>query len=134
VYQILEVGDEWNILKCTLHWRRVQTISIILAILEEFLVISIFHEKKFWMVDMKVQVYSKFRKNKNWKKIKSSSSMRNGRIHPTKYRGKFHKMGWCRGIPSKSQAFATYFWEKKIEKRAIGSRGGTWSEPGPISG
>jgi hypothetical protein len=39
-----------------------KTISIILAILEEFLVILIFHETKIPMVDMKVQVYSNFRK------------------------------------------------------------------------
>ena len=61
---IIEVDDEWNILKCTLHRRRVQNISIILANLEELLVISLFHETKIPMVDMKVQVYSKFRKNK----------------------------------------------------------------------
>jgi hypothetical protein len=41
---------------------------ITLAILEEFLVNSIFHETKILMVDMKVQVYSKFSKNKMWKK------------------------------------------------------------------
>jgi hypothetical protein len=68
VCQILEVDDEWNILKYTLHWRRVQKISIILAILEEFLVISIFHRTKIPTVDMKVQLYSKFGKNKIWKK------------------------------------------------------------------
>jgi hypothetical protein len=39
-----------------------------LANLEEFLVISIFHETKIPTVDMKVQVYSKFKKNKIWKK------------------------------------------------------------------
>jgi hypothetical protein len=55
----LEVGDEWNILKCTLHWRRVQKISITQANLEEFLVNSLFHEVKS-SVDMKV--YSKFSK------------------------------------------------------------------------
>jgi hypothetical protein len=38
--------------------------SIILAKLVEFFVISIFHETKIPTVDMKVQVYSKFRKNK----------------------------------------------------------------------
>jgi hypothetical protein len=38
--------------------------SITLANLEEFLVISIFHESKILTVDMKVQVYSKFRKIK----------------------------------------------------------------------
>jgi hypothetical protein len=36
-------------------------ISITLAILVEFLVISLFHETKIPMVDMKVQVSSKFR-------------------------------------------------------------------------
>jgi hypothetical protein len=41
--------------------------SIILAILVEFLVISLFHETKIPMVDMKVQVYSNFSK-KNWEK------------------------------------------------------------------
>jgi hypothetical protein len=46
MYQILEVDEEWNILKCTLYWRRVQKISITLAILVEFFVISLFHETK----------------------------------------------------------------------------------------
>jgi hypothetical protein len=41
----------------------VQKTSTILAKLVEFLVISISHETKIWTVDMKVQVYSKFRKN-----------------------------------------------------------------------
>jgi hypothetical protein len=45
-----------------------QKISIILAILEEFLVNSLFHEIKISMVDMKVQVYSKFSKNEIQKK------------------------------------------------------------------
>jgi hypothetical protein len=40
------------------------------------------------MVDMKVQVYSNFNKKKTWKRMKSSSSMRNGRFHPSKCRGK----------------------------------------------
>jgi hypothetical protein len=52
--QILEVDDEWNILKYTMHWRRVQNISITLANLMEFLVILIFHETKIPIVDMKV--------------------------------------------------------------------------------
>jgi hypothetical protein len=38
--------------------------SITLAILEEFLMISIFHETKIPIVDMKVQLYSKVRKHK----------------------------------------------------------------------
>jgi hypothetical protein len=77
----------------TLHWRRVQKISITLANLEEFLVISIFHETKILMVDIKVQVYSKFRKNKIWKKVKSPISMRNGTFNTSKCRGKLQKMG-----------------------------------------
>jgi hypothetical protein len=44
-------------------------------------------------VDMKVQVYSKFRKNKIWKKVKSSISTRNGRLNTSKCRGKLQKMG-----------------------------------------
>jgi hypothetical protein len=79
--QILDVDDEWNILKCTLHWRRVQKNSITLAILVEFFVISLFHQTKIPMVDMKVQVYSNFTKNKIWKTIKSPTSMRNGRFN-----------------------------------------------------
>jgi hypothetical protein len=48
------------------------------------------------MVDMKVQVYSKFSKNQIWKKMKSPSSMRNGRFHPPKCSvngSKLQKMG-----------------------------------------
>jgi hypothetical protein len=93
VCQILEVDDEWNILKCTLHSRGIQKTSITLAKLVEFLVISIFHETKIQMVDMKAQVYSKFRKNKISKKIKSPNSMRNGRFDTTKCRKKLEKMG-----------------------------------------
>jgi hypothetical protein len=59
----------------------------------EFLVLSIFHETKIWTVDMKVQVYSKFRKNKISKKIKSPNSMKNGRFDTSKCRGKLEKMG-----------------------------------------
>jgi hypothetical protein len=72
---------------------RVQKISITLAKLVEFLVISIFHETKIRMVDMKVQVYSKFWKTKLWKKVKSPNSMRNGRFDTSKWRGKLEKMG-----------------------------------------
>jgi hypothetical protein len=39
-------------------------ISITLAILVDFFVISTFHETKIPTAHMKVQVYSKFRKNK----------------------------------------------------------------------
>jgi hypothetical protein len=100
----LEVDDEWNILKFTMHWRGVQKISITLAKLVEFLVISIFHETKIRMVDMKVQVYSKFSKNKIPKKVKSPNSMRNGRFHTSKCRGKLEKMGaLCTHSPKTSR-------------------------------
>jgi hypothetical protein len=65
--------------------------SIILAILVEFFVISLFHETKIPMVDMEIQVYSNLAKN-NSKKIKSPSSMRNGRFYTPKYRGNFQEM------------------------------------------
>jgi hypothetical protein len=42
---------------------------------------------------MKVQVYSKFRKNKISKKVKSPNSMRNRRFDTSKSRGKLEKMG-----------------------------------------
>jgi hypothetical protein len=93
VDQILELDDEWNKLKCTLHRRGVQKISITLAKLVEFFVISIFHETKIQTVDMKVQMYSKFSKNKIPKKVKSPNFMRNGRFHTSKCRGKLEKMG-----------------------------------------
>jgi hypothetical protein len=38
-------------------------------------------------------MYSNFRKNKIWKKIKSSIFMENGRFHPSKCRGKVQKIG-----------------------------------------
>jgi hypothetical protein len=53
----------------------------------------IFYETRIPMVDMKVQVYSKFSKNKIWKKTKSPSSMMNGRFDTPKCRGKVQKMG-----------------------------------------
>jgi hypothetical protein len=54
----------------------------------EFFVISSFHESKIPTVDIEVQVYSKI-----WKKLKSPCSMREGRFHPPKYRGKVQKIG-----------------------------------------
>jgi hypothetical protein len=42
------------------------------------------------MVDMKVQVYSKFRKNKIWKKVKSPISMRKGTFNASKNGGVVH--------------------------------------------
>jgi hypothetical protein len=99
---MLEVDDEWNILKSTLHPRRVQFFFNTLAILVEFFVISLFHETKFPMVDMKVQVYSKFSKNKIWKKMKSLSSMKNGRFDTPKCKGKVQKMGVLYTHPQRS--------------------------------
>jgi hypothetical protein len=43
------------------------------------------------MVDMKVLVYSNLSKIKYWKKKKSPTSMRVGRFHSPKYRGKVQK-------------------------------------------
>jgi hypothetical protein len=63
VCQILEVDDEWNI-PCGPILKKGTKISIILEILVEFFVISFFHETKIPTVGMKVQVYSKFSKNK----------------------------------------------------------------------
>jgi hypothetical protein len=52
---------------------------------------SLLYETKISTIDMKVLVYSNFSKNKTWKKMKSPSSMRNGRFHPSKCRGKVQK-------------------------------------------
>jgi hypothetical protein len=83
VYKILEANDEWNILKCNLQWRRVLKISIILAILEEFLVILIFYETKISTLDMKVQLYSKFSKNKNLEKNEITKLHEEWKISPS---------------------------------------------------
>ena len=60
-----------------------------LAILSEF----IFSLDKIPMIDMKVLVYFNFGKKYFWKKMKSPSSMKNGRFHPSKYRGKVQNIG-----------------------------------------
>ena len=90
--QILEVDDEWNILKSTLHWRGVQNFSITLANLLGFLVNSIFHKTKIPTVDMKVHVCSKFRIF-FLEKIKYPLTMNFRKNSPSKYRGKLQKMG-----------------------------------------
>jgi hypothetical protein len=51
-------------------------------------VIALFHETKIPTVDIEVRVYSK----KNSKKMKSPSSMKNGRFHTSKCRGNLQKM------------------------------------------
>jgi hypothetical protein len=54
-------------------------------------VTSVLHEKKIPMVDMRVQVYSKFRKIKIKKKVKYPISMRNETFNTSKCRGKLPK-------------------------------------------
>jgi hypothetical protein len=58
------ISSSRSLLKCTLHSRRIQKNSITVAMLVEFLVVSIFHETKISTVYMKVQVSSNFSKNK----------------------------------------------------------------------
>jgi hypothetical protein len=64
---------------------------VTLASLVEFFMISLLHDTKIPTMDMKVQVYSNFSYKKISKKIKSPSSMRNGRFNTSKCRGKFQK-------------------------------------------
>jgi hypothetical protein len=91
-------------------------------------VISLFRETKIPTVDMKVQVYSKFSKNKIWKKMKSPSSMRNGRFDTPKYRGKVQKMGLLYIHPQRSPGLCNmqgplnfYFFKvsKKFQKNRL---------------
>jgi hypothetical protein len=58
----------------------------------EFFVISLFHETKIPVVDMKVCTLFLV-KTKFGNKIKSLSSMRNGRFNTSKCRDKLQKMG-----------------------------------------
>jgi hypothetical protein len=48
---------------------------------------------------MKVQVWTKFRKNIFWEKVKSPLSMNFGKIITSKYRGTLQKMGYCTPNP-----------------------------------
>jgi hypothetical protein len=92
-------------------------ISIPLASLEEFLVISIFHEIKIPIIDLKVQMYSKFRKNKIWKKVKSPISMRMGIFNTSKCRGKLQKMGLLYTHSPKSPGPFPKLPKKKFKKK-----------------
>jgi hypothetical protein len=65
-------------------------------------------------VDMEVQAYSKFSKNKIWKKVKSPISMRNGIFNTSKCRGKLQTMGCCAPILPKALAHFPNF-SKKIK-------------------
>jgi hypothetical protein len=61
------------------------------------------------MVDIKVQVYSKFRKNKIPKKVKSPNVMRNGRFDTSKCRGKLGKMGvLCTHSPQMPRSISAF--------------------------
>jgi hypothetical protein len=83
------------------------------------LVISIFYETKIRTVDMKVHEYSKFRKNKISKKVKSINSMENGRFDTSKYRGKLEKMGvLCTHSPKSPGPFPKLP-IKKLKKKKI---------------
>jgi hypothetical protein len=78
-------------------------------------------------VAMKVVAYSNFRKKAFWKKMKSPSSMRNGRFHPSKCRGKVQKMEvlytHSPKIQGQSPNFLTTPKKKKVNQK-IAKKGG----------
>jgi hypothetical protein len=63
-------------------------------------------------------MYSKFRKNKIPKKVKSPISMRNRRFNTSKCRGKLQKMGVLPILP-KALAHILNFQKKKKKKKKI---------------
>jgi hypothetical protein len=76
---------------------------------------------------MKVQVYSKFSKNKIPKKVKSPNSMWNGRFDTSKCRGKLEKMGApCTHSPQMPRST-----KKKIQKNQTNSKQCRGSKTGP---
>jgi hypothetical protein len=83
---------------------------------------------------MKVHVWSKFRKNKIWKKVKSPLSMNFWRISTSKCRGTLQKMGYCAHTPARSpgpcymqgpekktKKNVTFFFGKKVKKNGATS-------------
>jgi hypothetical protein len=76
----------------------------------EFLVISLFHQTKIPTIDMKVQEYSNFNKNKIWKKIKSPSSMRIGRFNTSKYRSFKRRRNSQRAFVKIPYSYCPPFW------------------------
>jgi hypothetical protein len=74
--------------------------------------ISNFHETKIPTVDMKVKVYSKFRKIK-FEKNEISNLMRNGRFNTSKCRGKLQRMGVLYTHSPKSPGPSPFFPKKK---------------------
>jgi hypothetical protein len=80
----------------------------------------IFHGTKIPIVDKKVHVWTKFRRKKIRKKVKSPLSMNFERISTSKCRGKLQKMGYCTpNPPQEAQALATCKGLKKIIKKRI---------------
>jgi hypothetical protein len=68
------------------------------------------------MLDMKVLI-NLILENKNWKKMKSPSSMRNGRFHASKSRGKVQKMGVLYTHSPKMPGSSPNFFKKLKEKK-----------------
>jgi hypothetical protein len=85
-------------------------------------VISIFHETEIPTIDMKIQVYFKFRNNKICKKVKSPISMRNGRFNTSKCRGKLQKMGVLYTHSPKSPGLFIKLPKKLKNKRKISNK------------
>jgi hypothetical protein len=86
----------------------------------------LYHETKIPTVDMKVMIYYNFSK-KVWKKSKPPSSMRNGRFHPPKCRGKVQKMGVLYTHSSKMLGPSPNFFirpQKKLNEK-IAKKGGS---------
>jgi hypothetical protein len=76
-------------------------------------------------------VYSKFRKNKIWKKMKSPVSMRNGRFDTLKCKGKLKKMGVLYTHSSKSPSpFPKLPKKKNLKKKNSQKKGNSLSRAG----
>jgi hypothetical protein len=81
----------------------------------EFLVISLFHETKILTVDMN-QASSNFSKKFFWKKTKSPSSMRNGRLSLPSVGASIKKWRCCTPILPKSPAHLQTSKKIKVKK------------------
>jgi hypothetical protein len=67
-------------------------------------------------VDEEVQVYSKFSKNKIWKKVKSPNSMRSGRLTLPSVGGSLKEWVYCALILPKCQEVPQNSKKKKSKK------------------
>jgi hypothetical protein len=100
-------------------------------------VISIFHGTKIPKVDIKVQVYSKFKINEIWKNVKSPISMGNGNLTLPNLGASFKKWGCSIPILPKAMAHSPNFKKKnsknskKFKKMGIGFDRAK-CQPGPI--